>query len=385
MPRRNSTRPTNGAGYAPVSLGTGIRANSRTPPMVMEGTDRLGVVNWEGALPTGSVLFNLMITAGIFKSLRDAAKTRQYIQWHHLSFKLACGTNTAKDGSYVAAFVADPEDELNEDPELAVEEVAGAPGMIQDSIWRTRTVEIWRGGRNNTGAAIVDPTKFGHYTSTQGEPRFFSPGYLRVLVDGAVGQAGTMVLYCSYKVTLHVQARQTDSEEVEVPRYRTTVNAFVKSGNNRLEFNSSNYLNWARIFPGYEKPEEDVWFKTDAPLLMCSGKDATSLTRYYIYSPYVCYGHEEDTFNAYPLPGMKTFIDGSIPAAAKLGALEPVITPSSSGIFYQAIPAGSEWEAVDVSDEEETRSKVLGSIRTLPSGGCTNVPPKSKLVLKKIK
>lgn len=358
MTRRGNTA-TNGAGYAPVSLGTGVRANARTPPMYMEGTDRLGSIAWTAALPTGSVLFDLAVHPGIFKSLRDAAKTRQYIQWHHLEFKFACATNTQKDGSYVAAFVADPEDVLNEDPVLAVEEVAGAPGMVQDSIWRTRTVTVNRGGGNSTSNAIVDPTKFGHYTSESGEPRFYSPGVIRALVDGEVGQAGAMVLYCTYRCTLHVQARQTDSEVTPDAFLRNAIAAFGTDGRTYLTKTDGSNLVWSDFFPNHVAPDVPSVFLTTGTLIGGTDGDPTAsvTTNYLKFVP----------VRANPaLPG-GAFALSSGPFDND-AAVEFTFSSPNTTTQDQLFGANHTFTLVVEDEENERRYRV----RALPHGGLTN-------------
>nr|UTQ50841.1 MAG: coat protein [Sanxia tombus-like virus 7] len=361
MPRRRGTA-TNGAGYAPVSLGTGVRANRRTPPMQLEGTDRIGVINWDGALDTGHVLFDLLVEPGIFKSLRDVAKARQYIQWHALEFKFSCGTNTAKDGSYVAAFIADPDDKNPDDPTLAVEEVAGAPGMVQDSIWRTRTVSVGRGRGNSTQNAIVDPTKYGHYTSTAGEPRFYSPGSIRALVDGRVGQAGTMVLYCTYRCTLHVQARQDDAQLAPAPVIRNlfpwvwpdnTDYAITDPGPNGV------VIRWDDSFPDYERPKTDTVFQVPVPVV-CSAKGTNAGGR--VICPYILYQVSSDQFY------MTDDLDGA--------AILQATSPSAASVF-QIMPAGMTFTVV------YTEGEVTRGVRELPGGGLTNRPPAPRGIRRK--
>jgi len=363
MARKGNTA-TNGAGYAPISLGTGVRANTRTPPMYMEGTDRLGSVEWNGALPTGSVLFDLAVHPGIFKSLRDAAKTRQYIQWHHLEFKFACATNTQKDGSYVAAFVADPEDLLNEDPILAVEEVAGAPGMVQDSIWRTRTVTVNRGGGNSTSNAIVDPTKFGHYTSESGEPRFYSPGVIRALIDGAVGQAGAMVLYCTYRCTLHVQARQTESEVTPDAFLRNSIAAFGTDGQSYLTKTDDSNLVWEDFFPDHERPDKAVVLNTTASLIGGTDGDPTvSVTTSYLkYAPTRANG----TPGGFVLSS-GPFDDDDTP--------EFTFSSPNTTTKVQLLGANHMFTLVVADEEAQQRYRV----RMLSHGGMTNSPVKSHI------
>lgn len=372
MPKRRGARgglnPTSGAGYAPVSLGTGVRANSRTPAMKLEGTDRIAVVNWgDEGLATGAVLFNLLITTGIFKSLRDVAKARQYIRWDHLSFKISCGTNTSKDGSYVAAFVADAEDVLPEDTELALEETAGAPGMIQDSVWRTRTVDVRRGDDGGTSAAIVDPTKFGHFTSTQGEPRFFSPGILRALVDGRIGQSGTMVLYCSYKVTLFVQARQGEEETEGNTNLRNATSAFAVDDQDLLTttVGTPRNIGWLDFFPGTEPPDEIIVFRTTGILICGNGdNDGISLTTNYL---------------KYIVPN-NVFAISSGPSDSDDVISYSFSSPNTT-TDTQLFGAGNIWEAVEEAEPETARY----AIRTLPHGGVTNERPKKKKLFKKIR
>lgn len=365
---RSRNTATNGAGYAPISLGTGVRANTRTPPMYMEGTDRLGSIAWTGALPTGSVLFDLAVHPGIFKSLRDAAKTRQYIQWHHLEFKFACATNTQKDGSYVAAFVADPEDLLNEDPLLAVEEVAGAPGMVQDSIWRTRTVTVSRGGGNRTANAIVDPTKFGHYTSESGEPRFFSPGVIRALIDGEVGQAGAMVLYCTYRCTLHVQARQTDAEVNPDTFIRNAISAFGTDGQAYLTKTDDTVLLWEDFFPDHVQPEQSEVFLTTGLLIGGTDGDPTVsvATSYLKYAPTRANG----TAGGFALSS-GPFDDDVTP--------EFTFSSPNTTTKVQLFGANHTFTLV-VEDEEDSKRY---HVRQLDHGGLTNSPVKRHIKRRK--
>lgn len=391
MTRRRSNHggmnPTDGAGYAPVSLGTGVRANSRTPPMRMTGTDRIGSFEWTGALPSGSVLFNLLVYAGLFKSLRDAAKSRQHIKYHRLSFKFSSATNTARNGSYVAAFISDADDEVPVNPVQRCEEVAGAPGMIEDSIWKTRSVNVVNGNGQSTSNAITDPTPKGHYTSVGPEKRDYSPGYIRAVVDAPVDQAGAMVLYCTYDVTLYTQARQIDSDDTlkEDMEIRSSNTVGGRQGSKAVSVvpasstATSSDAYWEYVFPDYERPEAPTVFELETPMMVSAIAAPWQVcsTPYIQYLPDAPNGTPDFFPVVDPLQGPQPYWNFAVPDQAD--------SNDTDDFTWWAIAADVLWTVVDLfllRDRREGRDRheVINTAE-----GCTNVPRKPKGIRRKLK
>lgn len=197
--KRKNRGPKSGAN-APVAMAVSTKTQ-QTNLAHLSGQDYLLHVENVSQLNSGSIVMDALIVPGLFKRLGEVAGVFQRIEWLSLVFKVVTQVSTATSGGYVAGFVRDPDDGVPHSSSLeTLQWLTAQTGAVSKKWWESASVNV--GGFKRL-----------FYTTRGVETREYSPGKFVLVVDGQATQAGSVTVYCDWKVRLSMGSMEHKQEE----------------------------------------------------------------------------------------------------------------------------------------------------------------------------
>lgn len=184
---------------APVNM-RGDVLSTNTRAISEFGTDLF----YKGTLsgqPRDALVIDEVITTGSFRRLAKASAMYQRVIWDSLWFEVIMQTPTTTPGGYACTFVRDPTDKYETGAESYSRLISNQGTKIQ-KMWENCQVRM--PGRRDL-----------LYTSTDTEPRLYSPGKFVFMVDHPAGTAPADVsIYAHWRVRLSDPTLEEASEEI---------------------------------------------------------------------------------------------------------------------------------------------------------------------------
>jgi hypothetical protein len=196
----NQTRPVLGGGKGTRGVGpTGGARTSQTGTIRLTGTDRVGSLTFTQAqVVAGATLLDMKVSCALGVRLPAVARAFERVRYHSLKLRVVPRSGITSSGGYIAAFLADPEDD-----QFDVSKLVATDGAQEGRFSETRTV-----------VAKIPDTLF--FTTEERVPRLSSPGRFVVLVDSPSDADVPFIIDLEWDVSLSIPY-------IERPKLLTTV------------------------------------------------------------------------------------------------------------------------------------------------------------------
>lgn len=193
---------TNGA---PVNT-PALKASSKPSSDVM----RMGGSDLVISLPKGDykrvqVIVDLELVPSLVSRLEHAASTFQRIRYRKLVFTVETFTSSAMAGGYIAAFIKDAADEVDQD-------------QILEAAYCQQT-KVAKKAWENARFAVSPPPEWYYIAleKGQGDPRLISPGRVVVVCTADWSQPADVNIQLDWQVELSMATLQPQSVEIKPP------------------------------------------------------------------------------------------------------------------------------------------------------------------------
>lgn len=190
------------AGGAAVSTGVSYRNSAAQSAAREAGRDRFMHVDDISKIDAGHSVVTLVFSPHLLPRLARLASAYQRYVVHKLVFHIVPMVSTATSGGYVAAFVRDPDDQIN--GKNAANILTATAGSITTKWWQDSSVAC---------PQVAD--RF-YTATTPGQERFSSPGALCIAVDGKATQSGSLTIYCEYDVSFYAAGLESQPDNGNV-------------------------------------------------------------------------------------------------------------------------------------------------------------------------
>nr|WKV33363.1 MAG: RNA-dependent RNA polymerase [Riboviria sp.] len=202
---------------APVAKGLKV-VQEVSDSATARGVDRIFHEEDISTYASGQTLCNIPINAGSFSRMSVLAKAYQRVEFLSLVFKIATYAPSSTGGGYVAAFVADPDDEPPTEAKASLNWLTSQQGSVTTKWWQNAEVQ-------------ARPYRSWFYTSPGVEIREYSPGSFFLVVDTKASVACGLTVWAHWKVRL---SRATLESSITGRTYSAGKDLYTQAGHKGL-------------------------------------------------------------------------------------------------------------------------------------------------------